>query len=275
MSADDARRGPRNEDEESLEASRAPLLEHLIELRQRLIYSMVALILCFAVCFYFAQEIFNLLLWPYERASGEEVKLIFTAPQEFFFTQMRLAMFGAAFLACPIVLSQIYMFVAPGLYKSEQRAFLPFLAATPILFVMGGALVYFVIMPLALNFFLSMQQAPDVTKGGAAIELLPRVSEYLSLVTTLILAFGLCFQLPVLLTLLGQVGIVSAAQLRKGRKYAIVIAFGVAAILTPPDLISQVGLGVPTILLYEISIFCVAMLERRRARERAERDAEE
>lgn len=249
--------------EDEMDSSRAPLLDHLIELRSRLIKSMIAIGIAFAICFAFADQIFNILLRPYEIANGDvAAKLIYTAPQEFFFTQMKLALFGAVFLAFPILATQIYMFVAPGLYKNERNAFLPFLIATPILFLLGTALVYFGIMPLALSFFMSMQQ--EGIDGQASIELLPRVSEYLGLIMSFILAFGFCFQLPVVLTLLAKVGIVDAAMLRKGRRYAIVIAFLVAAVLTPPDLISQITLGVPTILLYELSIYTVVIMERRR-----------
>lgn len=261
--------------EHDIEASRAPLMEHLIELRQRLIYSMIAIAIAFGVCFYFATDIFNILVGPFEEAAGDdaEIKLIFTAPQEYFFTQLKLALFGAFFVAFPVLASQIYMFVAPGLYKNERGAFLPFLIATPVLFVMGASLVYFFIMPLALQFFLGMQQVGG--DGQAAIELLPRVSEYLSLTMTLIFAFGLTFQLPVLMTLLGRAGLIRSQQLRGGRKYAVVAVFAFAAVLTPPDLISQIGLGVPTLLLYEISILSVALIEkRRRTADENEPDAE-
>ncbi len=261
--------------EHDIDASRAPLMDHLIELRQRLLYSIVAIAVAFGVCFYFADQVFNILLVPFERAVGDasEVKLIFTAPQEYFFTQLKLALFGALFIAFPVLATQIYMFVAPGLYKNERGAFLPFLLATPILFLMGASLVYFLIMPLALGFFIGMEQTGG--EGQAAIELLPRVSEYLGLTMTLIFAFGLCFQLPVLMTLLGRAGLVSAAQLRKGRKYAVVGVFAVAAILTPPDIISQLGLGIPTLVLYEISILSVALIERRRKKDAEEKDAAE
>ena len=257
--------GPYGMSDVDIEDSRAPLMEHLIELRTRLMWSVAAIVLMFGVCFYFAEDIFNILLYPYERAAGdqENLKLIFTAPQEYFFTQLKLALFGAIFFAFPVIASQIYMFVAPGLYKQERGAFFPYLIATPVLFIAGGSLVYYVIMPLAFTFFLGMQQAGG--DGQAAIELLPRVSEYLGLIMLLIFAFGLCFQLPVVLTLLARVGLVNAPQLRKGRKYAVVAVFAVAAVMTPPDIISQVGLALPTMILYEISIVAVMLIEKKRA----------
>jgi len=249
-------------DDDDIEASRAPLIDHLIELRQRLLWSVIAIAIAFVICFYFAEDIFDILVNPFERAAGAPVNFIFTSPQEFFFTQMKLAFFGALFIAFPVIATQLYMFVAPGLYRNERGAFYPYLIATPILFTIGALLVYFVVMPLAMNFFLGTQQ---LNESRVKIELLPRVSEYLGLIMTLIFAFGLVFQLPVALTLLARVGLTSAAGLKAKRKYAVVIAFLAAAVLTPPDPISQIGLAVPTILLYEISILAVRFVERRRA----------
>jgi sec-independent protein translocase protein TatC len=258
---------------DDIEASKAPLIEHLIELRQRLMRAMIAILIAFLVCFFFASRIFNILVIPYERAAGplREIKLIYTAPQEYFFTQMKLALFGALFIAFPVIANQIYKFVAPGLYKNERRAFLPFLIATPVLFALGAMLVYFAVMPLALKFFLSMEQHGG--PGRASIELLPKVNEYLGLIMTLIFAFGLVFQLPVLMTLLARAGIITTETLKGKRKWAIVIAFIVAAVLTPPDPVSQISLALPTIALYEISIFAVRYVERSRRAAEAQREA--
>ncbi|MFD0987506.1 twin-arginine translocase subunit TatC [Methyloligella solikamskensis] len=240
-------------------------MDHLVELRRRLMWSILAVGAAFIVCFAFAKQIYNLLLWPYRWAAGVNtpIEMIYTAPQEFFFTQMKLALFGAVFIAFPVIASQLYMFVAPGLYKNERKAFLPFLAATPILFLIGAALVYFMAMPLAMTFFLSMQQSGD---DGVTIALTARVSEYLSLIMTLILAFGVCFQLPVVLTLLARAGIITADWLRKYRRHAIMVMVVIAAVLTPPDPISQLALWIPTILLYELSILSVSMAEKKRAK---------
>lgn len=248
-----------------------PLIEHLMELRTRLIWSLVAFFIAFIGCFAVAKHLFNYLVYPYKWAvvwahiDISKAELIYTAPQEFFFTQVKVAMFGAFVIAFPIIAAQIYKFVAPGLYKNERGAFLPFLIASPILFLMGAALVYFFFAPMVMWFFLKMQQAP--AEGQVGIALLPKVSEYLSLIMTLIFSFGLVFQLPVITTLLARVGLLTSTWLAEKRKFAIVFAFILAAVITPPDPMSQIGLAVPTILLYEISIYAARLVERQRARQ--------
>ena len=251
-------------EDEDMDGTKAPLIDHLIELRRRLMWALAAIFLAFVVCFWFAKPIYNLLLWPYRLAAGVDapIELIYTAPQEFFFTEVKLALFGAIFIAFPVIASQLYMFVAPGLYRNERKAFLPYLIATPILFLVGAALVYFAAMPLAMKFFLSMQQTGD---QSVQIVLTAKVSEYLSLIMTLILAFGICFQLPILLMLLARAGIVTSTTLKHYRRHAILGVFLVAALLTPPDPVSQLALAVPTLLLYEISIFAVKMVEKKRS----------
>ncbi len=260
--ADDAKK------EDELAGTEATLFEHLAELRTRLIYSLVAIAVLFVVCFFLSDWIYNFLLQPYKTAAGPDqiVRLIYTAPQEFFFTKLTLSLFGAVFLAFPVIASQIYAFVAPGLYKNERSAFLPYLIATPIFFVLGAAVMFYGVMPLALRFFLGMQGG---TGENVSIEMLPRVSEYLSLIMTLILAFGVSFQLPVVLTLLARIGLVGSDSLKSWRKYAVVGVLIVAAFLTPPDPISQMGLALPMLLLYELSIWSVKMVERRRAEKEA------
>lgn len=258
---------------DEVEASRMPLLDHLVELRDRLMWSIGAVFVAFAACYFFAPYIYNLLMHPLIEAAGTEGRrMIFTAPQEAFFTYIRLAFWAAMVVSFPVIATQVWMFVAPGLYKNEKKAFLPFLVATPILFALGGAFVYFFIMPLALKFFIGFE-APG-GDGSIPIQLETKVSEYLSLVMTLIFAFGIAFELPVLLTLLGKVGIATSAGLASKRKYAIVGMFIFAAIVTPPDVISQVGLAIPLILLYEISIWMVKGIERDRAKREAEEAAQ-
>lgn len=265
--------------QEDLDDTAQPLLAHLVELRQRLLWAVGGFFVAFLVCFAFAKQIFNFLVVPFAWAvdlagmQGRQIELIYTAPQEFFFTQIKVAMFGGLVIAFPMIAAQIYKFVAPGLYKNERSAFLPFLIASPLLFLLGGALVYFFFTPMVLWFFLAMEQPAE--GGQVAIELLPKVSEYLSLIMTLIFAFGLVFQLPVVTTLLARVGLVTSEGLAAKRKYAIVGAFIAAAILTPPDPASQIGLALPTILLYEIAIYAARLVERRRAESQAAADADD
>lgn len=251
-----------------IDATKAPLMDHLIELRSRLIRAVWAFLLAFVVCFYFSKSIYNILTWPYVNVVGaENAKLIATAFLEQFYTNMRLSMFGALFFAFPIIAQQIYKFVAPGLYTQERNAFRPYLLATPVFFFGGACLVYFVVMPLLVRFSVSLQQVN--VPGQATIELLPKVNEYLSLIITLIFAFGAAFQLPVILTLLVQVRILSAQQLTAMRRYAIVGIAGVAAILTPPDLISMTSLMAPMLILYEGAVIAAKLIERSRAKAEA------
>ncbi|MBZ9677228.1 twin-arginine translocase subunit TatC [Mesorhizobium sp. ES1-1] len=268
-----------DKEKDEIEQSSAPLMEHLIELRRRLIWSLGGFFVAFLLCFFFAKRLFNLLVVPFKWATEwagldpHKVELIYTAPQEFFFTQVKLAMFGGMVIAFPLIATQIYKFIAPGLYRNERNAFLPFLIASPILFLMGASLVYFFFTPMVMWFFLAMQQAG--TDDQVQISLLPKVSEYLSLIMTLIFSFGLVFQLPVVTSLMTRVGMLSSKALAEKRKWAIVIAFVVAAVLTPPDPMSQIGLAIPTILLYEVSIWAARWIERDQEKQRLARERRE
>lgn len=286
-----------------IDDSKAPLMEHIVEFRNRLVYSVITLLVTFIFCYIISEELFAFLVEPLAEAMGDDVegrRMIFTGLHEAFFTYIKIAFFVALFVSFPLIATQIWAFVAPGLYKHEKKAFLPFLVVTPILFFLGGALAYEIVMPLAWKFLLSFETGGDQSmyaQGYSALiaefpaleNYLPvpseplalpiqaetRVSEYLSLSMKLIFAFGLCFQLPVLLTLLGRVGIVSSAGLKAKFKYAIVFAFIAAAILTPPDPLSQITLAIPIILLYALSILSVRMVEKKREAREAEEDEDD
>ena len=244
---------------------KSSFIEHLTELRSRLVNSIIYLFIFFLICYFFAENIYSFLVAPYADAvknDGLDRRMIFTALHETFITYLKVAFFAAMFVSSPIILTQIWKFVAPGLYKNEKRALLPYLVATPTLFLFGGMLVYYLIMPLAIKFFLSFETSSHL--GSLPIQLEAKVNEYLSLIMRLIFAFGISFQLPVLLSLLARVGFIDSEYLKKRRKYVIVIIFAVAAILTPPDPITQIGLGIPLLILYELSILSVKMIEKKK-----------
>jgi sec-independent protein translocase protein TatC len=248
---------------EEFDPLRQPLLAHFVELRKRLIYSLVAVFIGFAVCYYFSSDIYAFLVKPLAEASGSEPRrLIYTGLTEAFLTYVKLALWAGCFLACPIVATQIWMFVAPGLYKNERKAFLPFLIATPVFFIAGAAMAYYMVFPLAWKFFLSFETA--AAPGSLPIQLEARVSEYLSLSMTVIFAFGLAFELPVILVLMARVGLVTSAKLAQFRRYAVVLIFIAAAVLTPPDVFSQLSLAIPMLLLYELAIFGAKWVEKSR-----------
>lgn len=253
-----------------IDATEAPLIEHLIELRTRLIYCVIGIVAAFAVAFFFSTEIFNILVLPFKWGTGKPENLIQTQLLGFFVVKLKIALFGAIFVTFPLIAIQIYRFVAPGLYANEKNAFRPYLIATPIFFLLGAALVFFFLLPVAIHFFYALAAGAG-GEGMSNVQILPDVSQYLDFVMMLILAFGLCFQLPVILTLLGQIGVLSYEQLKSGRKFAIVGVFIVAAVLTPPDPISQISMAIPLMGLYEISVQAVRLLEKRRkAKEVAE-----
>ncbi|MBM3519346.1 MAG: twin-arginine translocase subunit TatC [Alphaproteobacteria bacterium] len=249
-----------------IDATEAPLLDHLIELRKRLIYCVLGFVLAFIISFYFSSDILHALILPFKWGTGlPDIKLISIKLLGVFLVKLKIAFFGGLFITFPLIAIQVYRFVAPGLYASERNAFRPYLIATPVFFILGAALVYFFLLPVAIGFFYALA-AGTGGEGQSSIDLMPDIEAYLDFVMMLILAFGLCFQLPVILTLLGQIGIVNYEQLRSGRKFAIVGVFVVAAVLTPPDPISQISMAVPLMGLYEVAVQAVRLIEARRRR---------
>ncbi len=255
--------------QEDIDKSEAPLLDHLIELRSRLVKAVAGFFAAFLLSFYFSTEIFEFLTKPFEQGIGQDIKLITTELLGFFIVKMKIAMFGGMFIAFPLIATQLYMFMAPGLYKHERQALAPYLVATPVFFVMGAAIVYYFLMPAVIRFSAGLLQGMD------AVTLTPRVESYLDFITMLILAFGLAFQLPVLLTLLGQLGIVTSEQLASGRRFAIVGVCAVAAVITPPDPLSMLAMAVPLAGLYEVAVIAVRWIEKRKEKARLAKEAAE
>jgi sec-independent protein translocase protein TatC len=254
--------------QEDIDKSEAPLLDHLVELRSRLIKCVIGFAIAFIASFYFSTEIFSFLTKPFEYGTGQDIKLITTELLGFFIVKMKIAMFGGMFIAFPLIATQIYMFMAPGLYRHERQALAPYLVATPIFFVLGAAIVYYFLLPAVIRF------SSGLVQPMSSVELTPRVESYLDFVTMLILAFGLAFQLPVVLTLLGHLGVVKHAQLVSGRRFAIVAVCAVAAVITPPDPISMLAMAIPLAGLYEIAVIAVGILEKRRDAARLKEEAE-